>query len=192
MLTRDEVSAVLAQLSGTMNLIVLLLYGAGLRLQECLDLRVKDIEVERREIVVRRGKRQKDPVTTLPSSAKALLAAQLEQVRRQHHEDLAQGFGRVVLPFALDRKYPHAATDWVWQFVFPAARICRDPQFGPPNRFHLHESAVQRAVPDATRLAGIAKRASRHTFRHSFATHRTKPFYGKSGVAVRGGSRIGL
>ena len=161
----------LAQLSGLMKLIVLLLYGAGLRLQECLDLRVRDIEVERREIVVRRGKGQKDRVTTLPSSAKALLATQLELARRQHHEDLAQGFGRVVLPFALERKYPHAATDWIWQFVFPAARICRDPQFGPPNRFHLHESAVQRAVADATRLAGIAKRASCHTFRHSFATH---------------------
>jgi len=122
-------------------------------------------------VIVRRGKGQKDRLTTMPASAKTLLATHLEAVKRQHHDDLAGGFGRVVLPFALDRKYPHASTELAWQFVFPACRICRDPQFGPPSRYHLHESAVQRAVAAATRRAGIPKRVSCHTFRHAFATH---------------------
>ena len=170
-LSREEVSAVLAQLTGTMKLVVMLLYGAGLRLLECLELRVKDIDVDRREILIRQGKGQKDRVTMLPLAATALLTAHLDSVRRQHHDDLARGLGRVVLPFALERKFAHAATDWRWQFVFPAARICRDPAFGPPSRYHVHESVVQRAVTDAVRRARITKRASCHTFRHSFATH---------------------
>ena len=170
-LSREEVSAVLAQLTGTMKLVVMLLYGAGLRLLECLELRVKDIDVDRREILIRRGKGQKDRVTMLPRASTVLLTAHLDAVRRQHHEDLARGLGRVVLPFALERKFAHAATDWRWQFVFPAARICRDPAFGPPSRYHVHESVVQRAVVDAVRRARITKRASCHTFRHSFATH---------------------
>ena len=131
-LSRDEVSAVLKQLIGTMRLFVLLLYGAGLRVQECLDLRIKDVDLDRLQIVVRRGKGQKDRPTPLPLSARAELIRQLESVRQLHHEDLARGLGRVVLPFALDRKYPNASTEWGWQFLFPAARICRDPQFGPP------------------------------------------------------------
>jgi len=170
-LSREEVSAVLAQLTGTMKLVVMLLYGAGLRLLECLELRVKDIDVDRMEIVIRQGKGQKDRVTMLPRASKALLAAHLAAVRRRHHEDMARGLGRVVLPFALERKFAHVATDWRWQFVFPAARICRDPAFGPPSRYHVHESVVQRAVVDAVRRAGTTKRASCHTFRHSFATH---------------------
>jgi len=170
-LSREEVAAVLAQLTGTMKLVVTLLYGAGLRLRECLDLRVKDLDVDRGEIVVRQGKGQKDRVTMLPKAAATLLAGHLEAVRRQHHDDLSRGFGRVVLPFALERKFANAATDWRWQFVFPAARICRDPAFGPPSRYHLHESVVQRAVAEGVRRARIAKRASCHTFRHSFATH---------------------
>jgi integron integrase len=127
-LSRDEVSGVLKQLGGTMHLVVLLLYGSGLRLQECLDLRVKDVDLERNQVVVRRGKGQKDRLTTLPSAAKPLLAKHLEVVRRQHQDDLAGGFGRVVLPFALARRYPNASTEWAWQFVFPASRICRDPR----------------------------------------------------------------
>jgi integrase len=107
----------------------------------------------------------------LPDALREVLERHLEEVRRRHHTDLAGGFGRVVLPGALDRKYPNASTDWSWQFVFPAGRICRDERFGPPTRFHLHESVVQRAVTEAGRKAGLAKRVGCHTFRHSFATH---------------------
>jgi integron integrase len=170
-LSIDEVRAVLDQLIGIPRMIAALLYGAGLRLQESLELRVKDLDFDRNQIVVRRGKGQKDRRTMLPASLKARLTAHLGDVRRQHHRDLSDGFGRVTLPAALERKYPNAATDWSWQFVFPAARICRDLRFGPPSRYHLHESVVQRAVTAAVRRAGITKRVSCHTFRHSFATH---------------------
>jgi integron integrase len=159
-LSREEVTAVLKHLTGTMKLMAVLLYGAGLRLRECLELRVKDVDFDRGEILVRQGKGQKDRVTMLPAAAKALLSAHLERVRRQHHDDVVQGFGRVVLPFAIARKYVKAATDWRWQFVFPAARICRDPRFGPPSRYHVHESVVQRAVAEAVRRAGVTKRVS--------------------------------
>ena len=170
-LSRDEVRRVMACLTGVCSLIVTLLYGAGLRLQECLELRVKDIDLDRHQIVIRRGKGQKDRRTMLPIAMRERLVAYLAAVEQQHRHDLAAGFGRVVLPFALERKYPNAATSWEWQFVFPAARICRDPRFGPPSRFHLHESVVQRAVAAATRAAGLTKRVGCHTFRHSFATH---------------------
>ena len=170
-LSVDEVRTVLAQLTDAPWIVVALLYGAGLRLQECLELRVKDLDFDRHEIVVRRGKGQKDRRTMLPASVESRLAEHLEQVRRRHQRDLSDGLGRVVLPAALDRKYPNAATEWSWQFVFPAARICRDPRFGPPSRYHVHESVIQRAVTAAVRRAGLAKRVSCHTFRHSFATH---------------------
>ena len=110
----------------------------------------------------------------LPDASRDALQHHLEGVRGMHHADLAAGFGRVVLPGALDRKYPHAATEWSWQFVFPAGRICRDERFGPPTRYHLHESVIQRAVTEAGRKAGLAKRVGCHTFRHSFATHCSK------------------
>ncbi|MBI4887513.1 MAG: integron integrase [Acidobacteria bacterium] len=170
-LSRGEVATVVTRLTGTMKLVVLLLYGAGLRLRECLELRVKDVDFDRGEIVVRQGKGHKDRVTMLPSAAKVPLSSHLNVVRRQHHDDLAHGFGRVVLPYAIGRKYVTAAADWRWQCVFPAARICRDPQFGPPSRYHVHESVVQRAVADAVRHAGVTKRVSCHTFRHACATH---------------------
>jgi integron integrase len=170
-LSIDEVRMVLAQLTDAPWIVVALLYGAGLRLQESLELRVKDLDFDRHEIVVRRGKGQKDRRTMLPASVESRLAEHLEQVRRRHQRDLSDGLGRVVLPAALDRKYPNAATEWSWQFVFPAARICRDPRFGPPSRYHVHESVIQRAVTAAVRRAGLAKRVSCHTFRHSFATH---------------------
>jgi len=170
-LSPSEVRQVLDQLTGVPRIVAMLLYGAGLRLQECLELRVKDLDFERREITVRRGKGQKDRRVMLPDAVRKALAQHLEGVRRLHHADLAAGFGRVVLPGALERKYPNAPTDWSWQFVFPAGRICRDERFGPPTRFHLHESAVQRAMTEAGREAGLAKRVGCHTFRHSFATH---------------------
>ena len=170
-LTRDEVRAVFGQLRGTAWLAAALLYGSGLWLRECLELRVKDVDFGRDQIVVRRGKGQKDRVTVLPSIVKNALAMHLDRVRTQHESDLRGGFGRVVLPFALARKFPQAATDWRWQFVFPAARICADPRWGPPTRYHLHESALQRAVAEAARRAQVSKRVTCHTFRHSFATH---------------------
>lgn len=170
-LTAAEVRAVFAHLSGVPWLVVALLYGCGLRLQECLELRVKDIDFERREVTVRRGKGQKDRRVMLPDGVGDRLRGHLETVRELHRADVAAGLGRVVLPSALDRKFPHAAAEWAWQFVFPAGRICRDPRFGPPSRYHLHETVIQRAVTEAARRAGLTKRVSCHTFRHSFATH---------------------
>ena len=148
-----------------------LLDGAGLRLRECLELRVKDIDFARAQVTVRRGKGAKDRTTMLPRLVGERLEKHLEQVRFTHAGDLAAGYGRVTLPDALARKYPNADREWGWQFVFPASRVCHDPKWGGPSRFHLHESAMQRAVTAAVRAAGLTKRVSCHTFRHSFATH---------------------
>ena len=170
-LSRREVAVVMEQLEGVQWIVANLLYGAGLRLLEALALRVKDIDLERRELTIRQGKGRKDRRTMLPEATRERLVAHLATVRRQHDTDLAQGFGHVVLPDGLSRKYPNAPREWPWQFVFPATRICRDPRWGGPTRFHLHESVIQRAVVSAVRRSGITKRASCHTFRHSFATH---------------------
>ncbi len=170
-LSREVVARVLDHLHGVMWLIGVLLYGGGLRLTECLDLRVKDIDVTGRQIMVRAGKGGKDRPVPLPTMAVAALARHLEDVKRRHQRDLAAGFGRVTMPDALARKNPSAATEWRWQFVFPAARICRDARWGPPSRYRLHDSAVQKAVADAAKLAGLEKRVSCHVFRHSLATH---------------------
>lgn len=170
-LTRDEVRQIVEQLDGTKRLIVMLLYGSGLRLLECLRLRVKDLDLERCEIRVRQGKGAKDRITMLPASIRDLVADHLEVVREQHRADLGRSAGYVILPDALDRKYPAAAREWAWQYVFPASRIQVDGRTGRGYRHHLHETAVQRSVKGAVRKAGIAKHATCHTFRHSFATH---------------------
>lgn len=170
-LSREEVRAVLSHLRGPAWIVATLLYGAGLRLNECLELRVKDVDAGRNQITVRRGKGGKDRAVPLPAVVKGPLEGHLAHVRRLHKADLASGLGRVVLPDALRRKLPSAPTEWAWQFLFPAGRVCRDPRWGGPTRFHLHETAIQREVKRAARAAGIAKRVSCHTFRHSFATH---------------------
>jgi integron integrase len=170
-LSRPEVRRTLAELRGIAWLVVALLYGAGLRLNECLELRVKDLDPDRRQIVVRRGKGDKDRVVPLPAISLQPLEDQLRRVCRLHQRDLAAGAGAVVMPDALTRKYPGSARGWQWQFVFPAGRLCRDPRWGGPTRYHLHETVIQREVARAVRRAGLAKRVSCHTFRHSFATH---------------------
>ncbi|MBI3006770.1 MAG: integron integrase [candidate division NC10 bacterium] len=170
-LSRDEVRAVLDRLDGTPRLMATLLYGAGLRLLECARLRVKDVDFTSNQILVRAGKGDKDRVTPLPLAAKSHLARHLEFARRQHRDDLGKGAGWVELPAALARKYPGAGREWGWQWVFPATRIYADRETGQRRRHHLHESALQRAVKEAVRRAGVAKPASCHTFRHSFAIH---------------------
>jgi integron integrase len=149
----------------------MLLYGSGMRLQECLTLRVKDLDLERGEIRIRRGKGGKDRVTMLADSVRGVLRGHLEEVRMVHRRDQAAGGGRVELPDALVRKYPGAAASWAWQWVFPATRQYRDRVTGERKRHHLDPSVVQRAMTAAVRRAGIGKRASCHTLRHSFATH---------------------
>jgi integron integrase len=170
-LTREEVRAVLERLEGAPRLMACLLYGAGLRVLECCRLRVQDVDFTANQIVVRGGKGDKDRVTMLPAVAKADLGWHLAAVQAQHRDDLAVGAGWVALPTALLRKYPNAGREWVWQWVFPATRVYRDRLTGQVRRHHLHESVLQRSVKGAVRLAGIAKRATPHTLRHSFATH---------------------
>lgn len=170
-LSREEVQRVLAELTGPYRLIGLLLYGSGLRLLECLRLRVKDVDFLRNEITVRQGKGNKDRRTMLPLTVKPDLADHLRRVKQMHDRDLAAGFGRVWLPDALERKYPHAAAEWPWQWVFPSAVLSVDPRSGVRRRHHAHEGSVSRAVTQAVRHAGLSKRATCHSFRHSFATH---------------------
>ncbi len=170
-LTRDEVKAVIAHLFGEKRIIAALLYGAGLRLMECLRLRVQDVDFDLNQITVRGGKGNKDRVTMLPQSVKPMLAEHLRKVKLIHEKDLNDGWGEAVVPSALDLKYPSAPVAWEWQWVFPQERRWRNPQTRKEGRHHIDESLVQRAVKEAVARAGITKRASCHTFRHSFATH---------------------
>jgi len=180
-LTREEVKTVLGHLAGDKRLMASLMYGAGLRLmpacrargagRECLRLRVQDIDFARNEIIVRDGKGAKDRVTMLPESLKATLQEHLRVVKTIHEQDLTDGWGRVQMPHALDRKYPGAPAEWRWQWVFPQENRWRNASTREEGRHHIDESLVQRAVKDAVRSAGIVKRATCHTFRHSFATH---------------------
>jgi integron integrase len=170
-LTREEVERVLGELRGTPWLVAMVLYGSGLRLLECLTLRVKDVDLGRGEIRVRDTKGARPRVTVLPEALREPLRRHLEVMRRRHAHDVARGAGAVALPGALERKYPAAAREWVWQWVFHATRRYVDRASGARCRHHLHESAVQRAVRAAVQRSGIGKRATCHTFRHSFATH---------------------
>jgi integron integrase len=171
-LTRDETISILDQLSGTHKLMGQILYGSGLRLMECVRLRVKDLDFQYKTITVRDGKGEKDRITPMPDSLIPALQRQVERVRLLHDEDLAAGFGKVYLPNALERKYPNAAQELIWQYLFPAFKCAEDPRTpGTMRRHHLEPSGLQRAVKEAAAKAKIKKRVTCHTFRHSFATH---------------------
>jgi len=170
-LTKEEIAAVFHHLDGVHLLMAQLLYGSGLRLMECLRLRVQDIDFAQKQIIVRDGKGAKDRVTILPRTLVGPLQTQLLQAKRIHDADLANGYGEVALPDAIERKYPNAAREWLWQWVFPASHLSTDPRSGEARRHHVHESSLQKAVRRAAKRAGVTKRVSPHVFRHSFATH---------------------
>jgi integron integrase len=176
-LTKDETLRLIGCLSGTHQLMAKLIYGSGLRLMECLRLRVKDLEFDRRAIIVRDGKGAQDRVTVLPDSLIPLLKEHLQRVKALHEQDLAQGYGTVYLPDALALKYPNADREWGWQYVFPASSLSQDPRSGVTRRHHLHESSLQKAIKEAARLAGIVKPVGPHTLRHCFATHLLESHY---------------
>jgi len=170
-MTRDEVKAVLVNLAGDKWLMASLIYGAGLRLMECLQLRVQDIDFGRNEITVRNGKGAKDRITMLPESLKQPLCRHLAKAREIHEKDLEAGWGNVLMPDALDRKYPNAPREWRWQWAFPQESRWKNTKTGQEGRHHVHETILQRVVKEAVKKAGIVKHVGCHTFRHSFATH---------------------
>ena len=170
-LTPEEAARIISNLDGVYKLMASLLYGSGLRVMECMRLRVKDVDFDYRQIVVRDGKGEKDRRTMLPDSLAAPLMRQIKHTRLLHEGDLQMGFGRVYLPYALERKWPNAATEWKWQWVFPASRISVDPRSGERRRHHASEDMLQSHIKSAARRASINKRIGCHTFRHSFATH---------------------
>ena len=170
-LTREEVEKLLGALEGTQGLMASLLYGTGMRLMECLRLRVKDVDFGYGQILIRDGKGEKDRITMLPKTLVVPLQDQLRKAKQLHDLDLREGYGEVHLPYALARKYPRAGFEWTWQYVFPSKNRSADPDDGVIRRHHLDESVLQRAIKNATRLAGISKPVHCHTLRHSFATH---------------------
>ena len=170
-LSKDQTLNVIELMTGEQQLVVKLLYGSGLRLMECLRLRVKDVDFSMSQILVRHGKGGKDRITMLPVNVVEPLSLHLKRVRALHKEDCDRGFGHVNLPGALARKYPSASRQWAWQYVFPSKSLCRDPRSGEIRRHHLHESAVRKSIKKAAKMAGIHKPIGCHTFRHSFATH---------------------
>jgi integron integrase len=170
-MAREEVARVITLMEGTPQLVVNLLYGSGLRITEALRLRVQDIDYELKHITVRSGKGAKDRITTFPVSVIPLLQNHLSRVRVIHEQDLAQGYGEVYMPYDLARKYPNAAKEWNWQYVFPARNQATDPRSGKMRRHHVDPSVVNKAIKIAARKAGLTKRVSAYTFRHSFAIH---------------------
>jgi integron integrase len=170
-MSKEETLKVIRALDGVHRLMAMLLYGSGLRLMECVRLRVKDVDFSLNQIIVRNGKGARDRATVLPENTKPSLQNHLQKVKLLHQDDLAKGCGRVYLPGALERKYPNANQEWGWQYVFPSKSLSKDPRSGETRRHHINESTLHKAVKKAVRLAGVNKPVSSHTFRHSFATH---------------------
>jgi len=170
-LTKEEVIEILPKIYGKYKLMAQLLYGTGMRLKECLRLRVKDIDFNSNYIVIHDAKGKKDRITVLPESLKERIKNHLEKIKENHKEELKKGYGRVFMPNQLDKKYPAASKSWAWQFVFPSSTRLIDKKTGKVFKFHMHHSALQRAVKEAVGKAGIVKHVGCHTFRHSFATH---------------------
>ena len=170
-LSKEDTLRVIDLMTGQPRLVVKLLYGSGLRLMECLRLRVKDVDFSMNQILVRHGKGGKDRITMLPANIVEPLSLHLKRVRALHEADCERGYGHVNLPGALNRKYPNASRQWGWQYIFPSKSLCRDPRSGEIRRHHLHESAIRKSIKKAAKMAQIHKPIGCHTFRHSFATH---------------------